>query len=633
MEKNIYTWTSNNQYWLTHDEYTYQIPEINWQVDIILCEKFPDFCSNPKLFKNRKEKYEERTKYIESTLSILNNEKTKEDFETIIKLLCTYKEISITKEQLDNVLSNLLNWDFSFLIYILESKEEELIMSKNTNEHKLVEKRMIIASEYKQILEIIFPLLSTLSHNNQIKNEFWDFIKKIDTITEKTLEFIEKNNFECKKCINCENCKFETLNELLYEIIDQALFLWAYFWHNVDYSKIFEISKEQFEIKLIKEEINTYFNKELETINEAIKVFKEKKSSQNIEKLKLLESIEPVLKAKMVLDKFLIYDLVELNIEDPKIWTLSKNDSFKLSKKQELEKKEAFNTLINHYNILSWTKCNTTREILEDFSKYLDNFDNKKIDLLINIVYDIIFYDNTCYENDDLPLKQWLDVKLLKFYKKNNLNFSLQKQIENISSVVSYKDHYKTNILKKFIRYYYKLSDIALLDPLTWLYNRRALSEHILDKIISDFRRDWINYSLISIDLDNFKKLNDTLWHDKWDEALIKFCDIIKENLRLNSYQIRLWWDEFLLLTKLDDIDWLIALSERIKREIKDWLQDYWITASIWIKILSDKFANRKINVEKLKKYFIDTELIILDELVYKSKENWRNTVSIYDWE
>jgi len=87
----------------------------------------------------------------------------------------------------------------------------------------------------------------------------------------------------------------------------------------------------------------------------------------------------------------------------------------------------------------------------------------EKIELLINIIYDILFYDDI----EDLKLKKDIDDKFQEIIENNNLNFSLSKQIKNASQVYLYKDHYKTNILTKFKRYYYKLSDIALVDPLT----------------------------------------------------------------------------------------------------------------------------------------------------------------------
>ena len=333
----------NNPFWLTNFWYIY----VSNQVEDILCEDFPDYCTNPELFKNKKEKFVKRTEYIEKSLKNLNNTKTKKELDIIIKLLCTYQDLIIKKHNPETILTNLLNWDFSFLIHILESKEKELTTCKNTNyNNELLEEKILIIKEYEQIVEIFFPILSILSHNNQIKNFFWDFINKIADTTEVFLKFIKKN-YPCYN--NCNKWKLKKLFKLYHIIRTQVLFLWSYFWHNVDYTEIFETSEDQFDIKSIKKEINEYFNKELETINEAIIVFRKKEFDKNDERLKLLEWIEPVLKAKMVLDKFLMYDLIESKFEFSKIWTLSKDDSFQLSKKEEESKLEAINTFVKYY--------------------------------------------------------------------------------------------------------------------------------------------------------------------------------------------------------------------------------------------------------------------------------------------
>ena len=83
--------------------------------------------------------------------------------------------------------------------------------------------------------------------------------------------------------------------------------------------------------------------------------------------------------------------------------------------------------------------------------------------------------------------------------------------------------------------------DKIYLDPLTWLYNRKALEE------IKQFDNQ---NSTIMIDVNKFKEINDVHWHLSWDLALQKIWEIIHASIRTNVWDkaFRYWWDEFLIL-------------------------------------------------------------------------------------
>lgn len=91
------------------------------------------------------------------------------------------------------------------------------------------------------------------------------------------------------------------------------------------------------------------------------------------------------------------------------------------------------------------------------------------------------------------------------------------------------------------------------IDDLTWLYNKKYL-ELFKDK----------NYSLIIIDINDFKKINDTFWHLKWDEILIDLWTIIRESIRLEDRAFRVGWDEFAILIDSGDEVLMLAIEKRI---------------------------------------------------------------------
>jgi diguanylate cyclase (GGDEF)-like protein len=91
------------------------------------------------------------------------------------------------------------------------------------------------------------------------------------------------------------------------------------------------------------------------------------------------------------------------------------------------------------------------------------------------------------------------------------------------------------------------LKNITATDPLTGIKNRIGISE-IFNTIIAQHKTEEIG--LLLIDLDYFKKINDTYGHDVGDRILKMFADIISANLRENDFFGRWGGEEFILLTK-----------------------------------------------------------------------------------
>ncbi|MDK2886745.1 MAG: hypothetical protein PWP54_1308 [Thermosipho sp. (in: thermotogales)] len=101
----------------------------------------------------------------------------------------------------------------------------------------------------------------------------------------------------------------------------------------------------------------------------------------------------------------------------------------------------------------------------------------------------------------------------------------------------------------------YILNKKAFTDPLTHAYNRNILNELI------------VGGYFILIDLDNFKAINDKYGHQKGDELLKKFVEVVKAIIRNEDLLIRIGGDEFAIITKSDKPEYLV---ERIRKEVKN---------------------------------------------------------------
>jgi diguanylate cyclase (GGDEF)-like protein len=103
----------------------------------------------------------------------------------------------------------------------------------------------------------------------------------------------------------------------------------------------------------------------------------------------------------------------------------------------------------------------------------------------------------------------------------------------------------------------------AARDPLTGLYNRRMLDEH-LSRVIEARKVDHGTLSLLMIDVDDFKHLNDTLGHLAGDELLRSIGQIIRSSLRDADLAFRYGGDEFVILCDGCDTAAARHLGERL---------------------------------------------------------------------
>lgn len=158
----------------------------------------------------------------------------------------------------------------------------------------------------------------------------------------------------------------------------------------------------------------------------------------------------------------------------------------------------------------------------------------------------------------------------------------------------------------------------AVTDSLTELYNRRYFNQAIQKESERAIRLHQ-PFSLISLDLDYLKKINDTYGHFFGDLAIRTIADILRKNARSIDVPARLGGEEFSVLLPGVDSKGAMIAAERIRAAIEAQELDTigHITASIGV----GTFPEHSIKVDEL----ID----ITDQAMYKSKINGRNRVTL----
>lgn len=112
-----------------------------------------------------------------------------------------------------------------------------------------------------------------------------------------------------------------------------------------------------------------------------------------------------------------------------------------------------------------------------------------------------------------------------------------------------------------------ELAQAARLDFLTGALNLRTFYD-LANQQFTSFKRTGEEFSLLMIDLDYFKEINDTLGHEAGDDALRKFVQTAKANLREQDIFARTGGDEFRLLLPGTPESGAMLLAERIREEV-----------------------------------------------------------------
>jgi diguanylate cyclase (GGDEF)-like protein len=176
------------------------------------------------------------------------------------------------------------------------------------------------------------------------------------------------------------------------------------------------------------------------------------------------------------------------------------------------------------------------------------------------------------------------------------------------------QDHLKESNLR--------LLQISLTDPLTELNNRR----HLMDTLEKEFERcQRSNHpcAFLMIDLDHFKRVNDTYGHQQGDEVLQATAREIKRQLRQYDTAARFGGEEFALLLPETTPEDALMVAERLRKSISDIkfsgsISELTITTSIGIATLPDN------NIDS-----IEDLIRLADDALYTAKGNGRNRVEI----
>lgn len=186
-----------------------------------------------------------------------------------------------------------------------------------------------------------------------------------------------------------------------------------------------------------------------------------------------------------------------------------------------------------------------------------------------------------------------------------------------MASVINYKRYDKEYLQSKII----KNKNIELIkqsetDMLTKAANRR-----LMDRKISEYHeianKAGLPYSILLIDIDHFKLVNDTYGHHAGDDVLIEFVNLISSHIRKNDLLGRWGGEEFIILCKDTDLKDAKHLGEKLRKIIATHNFPYMKTLTCSIGAASN--CNSALSPSDI--------IRLADEALYKAKELGRNKV------
>jgi diguanylate cyclase (GGDEF)-like protein len=159
----------------------------------------------------------------------------------------------------------------------------------------------------------------------------------------------------------------------------------------------------------------------------------------------------------------------------------------------------------------------------------------------------------------------------------------------------------------------------STLDPLTQVLNRRGFSD-IYAKERSAMQREGGTLTVLSIDLDYFKLINDRYGHAVGDQVLMDVASVIAKTLRASDHLARFGGEEFVVLLPATELEWGYVIAERIQATLQaprvamaSALPPYTVSIGISCQFSADED--------------LDDIMLRADQALYSAKEHGRNRI------
>ena len=202
------------------------------------------------------------------------------------------------------------------------------------------------------------------------------------------------------------------------------------------------------------------------------------------------------------------------------------------------------------------------------FNGFIENNDLTRYAFVLGSFIEVLFFNSLMVARYHSLFQDKIHIQdeLIKEKEKNSqmLEDEIKLQIKELE-VTNKKLMEKTKELEKAKE---RLSVEATTDPLSQLYNRRYITQ-VTPKCFDVALRYDSNLSVMMIDLDDFKNINDTYGHDVGDNVIIQCSDTLQKLVRSSDLLARYGGEEFIIIATHTEADEVLSLANRIRETIE----------------------------------------------------------------
>jgi len=119
-------------------------------------------------------------------------------------------------------------------------------------------------------------------------------------------------------------------------------------------------------------------------------------------------------------------------------------------------------------------------------------------------------------------------------------------------------------------RYFDRVRQLAYMDGVTGIFNRRYFELRIAEEMARSTRHG-LTFSVIMVDIDHFKQLNDEFGHLVGDEVLRQVSAILTQQLRKSDVLSRFGGEDFAIITPETALDSALAVADKLRRVVESW--------------------------------------------------------------
>ena len=177
--------------------------------------------------------------------------------------------------------------------------------------------------------------------------------------------------------------------------------------------------------------------------------------------------------------------------------------------------------------------------------------------------------------------------------------------------------------IERWRRYNSKIEKLSCTDELTGLLNRRGVNQ-IIDLQMQQAQITHRETSLIMVDIDNFKNINDQYGHHQGDLVLRHVADILKQNLRANDVIARYGGEEFVVLLPFTSIENAVALAEGCRKALQQSSIAVNETERLYVQACFGVSSTARMDFDYMKLFGQ------ADKALYQAKHNGKNQVRTF---